>query len=180
MKNRIKQLRNELHLNQTEFGAKIGVKQGTIAGYENGSRKPMDAVISAICKEWNVSEEWLRNGTGEMFVDTGRQRKIHEWAEKVLADSPESFRYRFVNALTRLPDEWWELAENAAFEILADYDPEKAKEILSKTTAANQNVTDTAVGNITDADQETSHTTYEVGTNFGAVGDGATIINHDS
>lgn len=119
MKNRIKQLRNELHLNQTEFGAKIGVKQGTIAGYENGSRKPMDAVISAICKEWNVSEEWLRDGTGEMFGETDKRQQLHAWADKVLADSPETFRYRFVNVLSRLPDEWWALTEKAAIEILA-------------------------------------------------------------
>jgi len=119
LKNRIKQLRNELHLNQTEFGAKIGVKQGTIAGYENGSRKPMDAVISAICKEWNVSEEWLRDGTGEMFGETDKRQQLHAWADKVLADSPETFRYRFVNALSRLPDEWWALTEKAAIEIIA-------------------------------------------------------------
>ena len=143
MKDRIKALRKELHLNQTAFGEKIGIKQGTVAGYENGSRQPMDAVISAICREWNVSEEWLREGTGEMFISADRRQQLHAWADCVLADSPESFRYRFVNALSRLPDEWWSLTEKVALEILAEYDPVKAESIRNESTAANQSDEDT-------------------------------------
>lgn len=138
MKERIRKLRKELGLNQTDFGSKIGVKQGTIAGYENGSRQPIDAVISAICKEWNVSENWLRNGTGEMHDKANRNQQLRAWADKVLADSPESFRYRFVDALSRLPDEWWSLTEKAAIDILSEYDPEKAEALRSASTAADR------------------------------------------
>lgn len=136
MKERIRKLRKELGLNQTDFGSKIGVKQGTIAGYENGSRQPIDAVISAICKEWNVSENWLRNGTGEMHDKANRNQQLRAWADKVLAEKPENFRYRFVNALSRLPDEWWELTEKAAIDILSEYDSKKAEELRNSNTAA--------------------------------------------
>lgn len=64
---RIKELRRELGLNQTDFGSRIGVKQTTVAGYENGTRAPLDTVITSICREFNVSETWLRTGEGEMF-----------------------------------------------------------------------------------------------------------------
>lgn len=64
---RIKELRRTLNLNQTEFGAKVGLKQTSIAGYETGARMPLDTVIIAICREFNVSETWLRTGEGEMF-----------------------------------------------------------------------------------------------------------------
>lgn len=168
MKDRIKALRKELRLNQTAFGEKIGIKQGTVAGYENGSRQPIDAVISAICREWNVSEKWLREGTGDMFVSADRRQQLHAWADRVLADSPESFRYRFVNALSRLPDEWWSLTEQAALEILAEYNPERAEEIRAECAAADA-----------DPDESAPHSTYEVGTNFGAVGDGAVVINKE-
>lgn len=68
MNERIKELRKALQLNQTEFGSRIGVKQTTVAGYENGTRVPLDAVISSICREFDVNEDWLRNGEGEMLI----------------------------------------------------------------------------------------------------------------
>lgn len=70
MKNRIKEIRKELNLTQQEFADRIGVKRNTIATYESGRNTPIDAVISLICREFSVNKEWLRNGTGPMFVVT--------------------------------------------------------------------------------------------------------------
>lgn len=67
MKNRIKNLRKELDLTQQEFADKIGISRGNIGAYEVGKNIPSDAVISLICREFNVREEWLRTGEGEMF-----------------------------------------------------------------------------------------------------------------
>lgn len=67
MNERIKQLRKELGLTQQQFADKIGIKRTTIATYENGRNSPIDAVISLICREFNVNETWLRNGSGDMF-----------------------------------------------------------------------------------------------------------------
>lgn len=63
MKNRIKEIRKDNKMTQVEFGEKIGVKGNTITNYENGLRNPTDAVIKAICREFGVNEEWLRDGT---------------------------------------------------------------------------------------------------------------------
>lgn len=68
MNERIKKLRKALDLTQQEFADRIGVKRNTIATYEIGRNTPLDAVISSICREFSVSEEWLRTGAGEMFV----------------------------------------------------------------------------------------------------------------
>lgn len=67
MNERIKELRKVLKLTQQEFADRLNIKRGAIANYEVGRNEPIDAVISLICKEFNVNEEWLRNGTGEMF-----------------------------------------------------------------------------------------------------------------
>lgn len=67
MDKRIKKLRRTLDLTQQEFGDRIGVKRNTIATYEGGRSTPIDSVISLICREFSVNEEWLRSGTGEMF-----------------------------------------------------------------------------------------------------------------
>lgn len=64
---RIKKVRKSLDLTQEAFATRIGSVQNTITGYESGRRNPSAPVISLICKEFNVNEEWLRNGTGEMF-----------------------------------------------------------------------------------------------------------------
>nr|WP_325222729.1 helix-turn-helix transcriptional regulator [uncultured Oscillibacter sp.] len=65
---RIKKLRKGLDLTQQEFANRLGTTRNNIAGYEVGRRSPSEAVISLICKTFNVSETWLRTGEGEMFV----------------------------------------------------------------------------------------------------------------
>lgn len=68
MNERIKELRTYLGLSQKEFSQRVQVGQSTLAMFETGDRVPKDIHISQICSSFNVNEEWLRNGTGEMFV----------------------------------------------------------------------------------------------------------------
>lgn len=68
MNKRIKKLRQALDLTQQEFAERIGSVQNTITGYETGRRVPSSQVITLICKEFKVNEQWLRTGDGEMFV----------------------------------------------------------------------------------------------------------------
>lgn len=65
---RIKELRRAFDLTQEAFAARIGVKRAAISNYEIGRNIPTDAVVSLICREFNVSERWLRTGEGEMFA----------------------------------------------------------------------------------------------------------------
>ena len=69
MNERIKQLRKALGYTQQEFADRIGVKRNTIAQYEIGRNEPIDSVVNLICKEYNVNPDWLRDGSGEMFID---------------------------------------------------------------------------------------------------------------
>lgn len=70
MKSRIKKLRKTLNMTQQEFAERIGVKRNTIAQYEIGRNEPIDSIINLICREFNVNEEWLRTGIGQMFKPT--------------------------------------------------------------------------------------------------------------
>ena len=78
MKDRIKQIRKEKGLTQAEFGEMIGVKGNTVTMYEAGTRIPSDAVIISICREFNVSEVWLRTGEGEPHIQRDDDT---EWQE---------------------------------------------------------------------------------------------------
>lgn len=62
MKDRIKIIRKEANLTQKEFAEKLGIKQNTVASYEMGRIGISDSVIISICREFNVREEWLRDG----------------------------------------------------------------------------------------------------------------------
>lgn len=67
MKDRIKKIRRELDLTQQEFAERLGIKRGAIANYEIGRNAPADSIVSLICREFNVDENWLRSGRGDMF-----------------------------------------------------------------------------------------------------------------
>lgn len=69
MKDRIKKIRKEYGLTQKAFAEKLGLKQNTVASYEMGRIGISDSVIFSICREFNVNENWLRNGNGEMKKD---------------------------------------------------------------------------------------------------------------
>ncbi len=67
MNSRIRKIRRELDLTQTEFAGKIGTTANVLTNYETGRRNPSNSVINNICKTFNVNEEWLRTGSGEIF-----------------------------------------------------------------------------------------------------------------
>ena len=87
---RLKQLRNALNLKQGEFADKISTTQGHISDIENGRKNLSDRTIKLICLEdWNgekVNEEWLRNGTGEMFEQMTGQEKLLKYTALLLKD----------------------------------------------------------------------------------------------
>lgn len=68
MNERIKKLRKALGFTQHEFADRLGISRGNIGSYEVGKSNPGGSVITLICKTFNVSEEWLRTGEGEMFL----------------------------------------------------------------------------------------------------------------
>ncbi len=86
MKDRIKSLRKSLDMTQQEFADKIGLKRNSVASYEIGKNYPMDTVIKSICREFNVNEEWLRTGEGEMFEELTEQQKIIKYTALLLKD----------------------------------------------------------------------------------------------
>ena len=78
MNERIKSLRKYLNMTQDDFSKQIGLSRNYIAQVEIGTKTPSERTISDICREFDVNEEWLRNGTGEMFVQKSKDEQISE------------------------------------------------------------------------------------------------------
>lgn len=116
MDERIKELRKALSLTQQEFSERIGVKRNTVAQYEMGRNPPTDTVITLICREFNVSEEWLRTGAGDMFQPKSRNEELLEFAEKVAEGDPGSIQAQLLAVMARLTDEQWEVLAQVARE----------------------------------------------------------------
>lgn len=112
MKDRLKELRKALHLTQQKLADKLGVKQNTIAQYEMGRNEPSDAVIVSICREFGVSEDWLRNGNGDMFIPMTRDEEIASFIGGVQSDVDDTFKKRFISALAKLSTEEWKAIEH--------------------------------------------------------------------
>jgi transcriptional regulator with XRE-family HTH domain len=69
MKNRILKIRKDSKLNQEDFGLRLNLTKNYISLIETGNRIPSDRTISDICREFNVNEDWLKNGTGDMYKE---------------------------------------------------------------------------------------------------------------
>ena len=118
MEARLKAVRKAVGLTQQEFADRLGIKRGAVANYEIGRNDPIDAVISLICREFGVNETWLRTGEGEMFAPVDPENHLMEWAGRVLADSSDSFRARFVRMMMGLTDKEWAVLEEKARQLL--------------------------------------------------------------
>ena len=65
---RLKFIRNDFELNQIEFSKRIGVTNAHISRMEKGITIPSEALIKLICKEFDVNEEWLKTGSGPIYI----------------------------------------------------------------------------------------------------------------
>lgn len=98
MNERIKALRKELKLTQQEFADKLNIKRGAVANYEIGRNEPIDAVVSLICKTFNVDEGWLRSGEGNMFLELPEEDEEAAYVSELLEDG-ENDLYKLIKEI---------------------------------------------------------------------------------
>ena len=120
MDERIKELRKALGLTQQKFADAIGVRQNTVAQYEMGRNPPNDTVITLICREFNVSEAWLRDGVEPMFLPKSRNEELMDFATKAAEGDPGNIRAQLLAVMARLTDEQWEVLAQVAREFVEE------------------------------------------------------------
>mgnify|MGYP003376347154 CR=1 FL=1 len=78
---RVKYIRNSLNLTQEEFGKKLTVAQTYLSQIESGARDVTEKILKLICLQYNVNENWLRTGEGDIF-NKEKENKISELLEE--------------------------------------------------------------------------------------------------
>ena len=116
MKDRIKKIRKELDLTQQKFADKLGVKRNTVGQWECGINSLTDQTITAICREFNVNEKWLRDGKGDIFIQKTRNQIITDFVNDLM-DEPDSFKTRFIEGMSKLDESDWEDIEKIILNI---------------------------------------------------------------
>lgn len=116
---RVREIRKAKGLTMRQFGEKIGVVGSTISDIENGRRSLNKQNMLAICREFRVSEEWIRTGEGEMFVEPDEDEEITRFMGDILSGQPD-FRRRLVSVLARMTPDEWALLEDKIRELTAE------------------------------------------------------------
>lgn len=98
-------------MTQQKFADKLGVKRNTVGQWECGINAITDQVITSICREFNVNEDWLRTGQGEMFIKQTRDEQIASFIGSIQATEDDSFKKRFISMLSALDETEWEVLE---------------------------------------------------------------------
>lgn len=122
IEDRILLIREKKELSQEEFGERIGVTKSTISLIERKLRNPSERVLRDICREFNVNEEWLRTGEGEMFIALNRTQQIAQLTADLFKGEKDSFKERLLLALAKLDENEWKVLEKIAEDLTKEKD----------------------------------------------------------
>lgn len=115
--NRIELIRKKKKLSRRAFAEKFGVSESVIVNIEFDRLKKPDqkeALYRLICQEFDINENWLRTGEGEMEVELSKEEYITDFVSRILKTKEDSFKKRYINMLSRLDEKGWEALEQVA------------------------------------------------------------------
>ena len=117
---RLKAIRKSVLLSQEEFGKKLGITGAAISKIESGNRNVTEQMTLAIIREFDVNEQWLRTGEGEMFLIKTRDEEIASFIGTLLKKDDDTFKKRLISALSKLEEPDWEVLEKMCNFMLED------------------------------------------------------------
>lgn len=128
LKERLKKIRKSLDITQQEFADRIGIKRNSYANYEIGRNIPIDAIILSICREFNVNEDWLRNGGPDenMFIKLTEDEELAMYTQMLL-DSTDDIMADMIKDFIVV----YEKLDNDSKQVLKNF----AKSLLDKANS---------------------------------------------
>ena len=116
MNERIQAIIDAKHLKKVDFAKQLKLSAPYISELCSGKTQPSDRTITDICREFDVNEEWLRTGEGEMFIHKTRTDEITAFVGDILRGEPD-FRQRFISVLARMTTDEWKILEAKVLEL---------------------------------------------------------------
>lgn len=117
---RICRLITELSMTKTSFAKALNLSQPFVSQICTGYSQPSERTILDICREFNVNEQWLRTGEGEMFLKLTRNDEIAAYVSRVMHDESAFYQQKLLLFLSRLSPEMLGKLEEVAAEILSE------------------------------------------------------------
>ena len=116
MNERIKQLRKALNKKQGDFAAALAISQGHLSDVENGRKEVSDRIVSICSLKFNVNEDWLRTGSGDMFNPVSEDEELDRYIGGI-SGSEDKFRKNLLKALCKLTDDEWNVLKKIITEM---------------------------------------------------------------
>ena len=95
---RFKQIRTSLNMKQGDFAEKIKLTQGHVSDIENKRKSVSDRVIEIICLKFEINENWLRTGEGDMHTSINPDDRYSHNLSKLTVSDDETI-IRWINAI---------------------------------------------------------------------------------
>ncbi|WP_432748376.1 helix-turn-helix domain-containing protein [Pectinatus frisingensis] len=137
IKNRIRDLRKEQHLTQSEFAEKIGMGQAGLSAIEQGIRNITERNIMLICERFNVRREWLEKGIEPIYKETINS-VLDEACKELNLDHIEK---QFLAAYLAVPEETRQHFKTSLKQILENYHVINEEKIETVTVQSNHKLT---------------------------------------
>ena len=100
-------------MNKSQFAESINVSPQFISAVCAGTKQPSDRTIADICRVYNVNEDWLRDSTGEPFMQLSREETIAEYVGMITGGHITDIEENIIKFMAETPvDEWESLARN--------------------------------------------------------------------
>ena len=100
-------------MNKSKFAESINVSPQFISAVCAGTKQPSDRTIADICRVYNVNEDWLRDGTGEPFMQLSREDTIAAYVGKINGGHITDIEESIIKFMAETPvDEWETLASD--------------------------------------------------------------------
>ena len=124
MNERIKAVRLALGISQEEFGKRLGVTRGAITNIELNKVEPKPLFVDLICREFNVNDDWLKNGAEPMFLQRSRNEELSAFFGDLLNGEPD-FKHRLISVMSRLSVDQWQMLADMANMLVEEMQKEK-------------------------------------------------------